>query len=374
MIRRCIALALALLSTSFCAAETLEEVLSRVNRRYQLPGMAAIAFRGDEVLAQACTGVRCQGKPGAITPDDRFHLGSLTKSMTGSLAALLVEEKRLSWDDTVQNVLGKTISGIHKDYRQVTLRQLCEHRGGLPAHQNDELWKELWQRSLTHDPAPNRLWYVSELLKRPPAQAVGTFAYSNSGYMTAGLMLETVTQQPWEQLMRERLFAPLAMQHSGFGPAATPADPLAQPWPHLDGKPIEPGLPADNPAALGPAGTVHASIGDLARYGQWHLRAGGKKGGPVLTPASFALLHQSRHFLKNQGGYALGWYQVPRPWANGNALMHNGTNTMNFAVIWLAPHRNLGIAVVTNEGKRNADKATDEICAWLVKTHALSNK
>jgi CubicO group peptidase (beta-lactamase class C family) len=370
MIRPCITLALSLLSTCLATADTLEEMLARVNRNYQLPGMAAIAFRGDEVLEEACTGIRCQGKTDAITRDDRFHLGSLTKSMTSSLAALLIEEKRMAWDDTVEKLLGKKIPAIHKDYRTVTLRQLCEHRGGMPAHSNDSLWKELWRRSLTHDAAQNRLWYVGELLKRPPAQPVGTFVYSNSGYMAAGLMMETVTQQSWEQLMRERLFTPLAMQHSGFGPAATPADPLAQPWSHIDGKPIAPSLQADNPAAVGPAGTVHASIGDLARYGQWHLRAGEKKGGPALTPASFALLHQSRHFLKKQGGYALGWFEVPRPWAKGNAWNHNGTNTMNYAVIWLAPQQNLGFAVVTNEGQRNAGKATDDVCAWFVKKYA----
>lgn len=370
MIRPCITLAFAWFSICLATAETLEEMLARVNRNYQLPGMAAIAFRGDEVLEQACTGIRCQGKTDAITRDDRFHLGSLTKSMTSSLAALLIEEKRMAWDDTVEKLLGKKIPAIHEDYRTVTLRQLCEHRGGMPAYSNDSLWKELWRRSLTHDAAQNRLWYVGELLKRPPAQPVGTFVYSNSGYMAAGLMMETVTGETWDVMLQKKLLDPLGMTHTGFGPAATADAPLSQPWPHTDGNPIAPGLSADNPAALGPAGTLHASIGDLARYGQWHLRAGEKKEVPALPPASFALLHQSRHFLRGQGGYALGWNEVARPWARGNAWMHTGTNTMNFAVIWLAPQQNLGFAVVTNEGQRNAGKATDDVCAWFVKKYA----
>jgi len=45
---------------------------------------------------------------------------------------------------------------------------------------------------------------------------------------------------------------------------------------------------------------------------------------------------------------------------------------MNYAVIWLAPNKNLGFAVVTNEGKRNANQATDEICAWFVKKYAVT--
>ena len=358
--------AVSLLMTGISLAETLGDVLQRTCTSHRLPGMAAIAFRRDEVLEQACTGVRCMGKPEAITLDDRFHLGSITKSMTSSLAALLVEEKQLSWDDTIEKLLGKTCPDIHPGYRHVTLRQLCEHRGGLPGHASDDLWKQLWQRSRQHDAATNRRWYVTELLQRPPAQQPGTFLYSNNGYMTAGLMLEVVTKETWDQLIQRRLFDKLGMKQSGLGPAATPDSPMSQPWPHQDGKPIAPGLPADNPAALGPAGTVHASIADIARYGQWHLRAGHGAAEPKLTPASFTLLHESRHFINRQGGYALGWYQVPRPWAAGNAIMHNGTNTMNFAVIWLAPGADLGIAVVCNEGQRDAQKATDHIASWLV--------
>lgn len=370
MIRPCITLAFAWFSICLATAETLEEKLSRVNQQYRLPGMAAIAFRRGEILEQACTGLRCQGKTEAITRDDRFHLGSITKSMTCSLAALLIEDQHLAWEDSIGKVLGKIFPDLHPAYRAVTLRQLCEHRGGLPGHANDALWQELWKRSARHSAAENRRWYVGELLKRPPAQKPGTFVYSNSGYMTAGLMMETITGETWDVMLQKKLLDPLGMTHSGFGPAATADAPLSQPWPHIDGKPFAPGLSADNPAALGPAGTVHASMGDLARYGQWHLRAGEKKEVPALPPASFALLHQSRHFLRGQGGYALGWNEVPRPWARGNTWMHTGTNTMNFAVIWLAPGQDLGIAVACNEGQRDAGKATDDIAAWLVKKYA----
>jgi CubicO group peptidase (beta-lactamase class C family) len=368
-VRSLIAAFAAVCMSGISLAETLTDVLQRTREAYRLPGMAAIAFRRTDILEQACTGVRCLDKPDAITPDDRFHLGSITKSMTCSLAALLIEEKRLSWDDTVEKWLGKSFRKIHQDYRAITLRQLCEHRGGLPGHTDDDLWKELWRRSRQHDAATNRRWYVGELLKRPPAQTPGTFLYSNSGYMTAGLMLEVITGETWEALIQKRLFDPLGMKQTGLGPAATAADPMAQPWPHIDGKPIAPGLAADNPAALGPAGTAHASMADIARYGQWHLHSGHGKAEPTLAPAAFDVLHQSRHFLKGQGGYALGWYEVPRPWAKGNAWNHNGTNTMNYAVIWLAPEQDLGIAVCCNEGQRNAQKALDDITSWLVRKY-----
>jgi CubicO group peptidase (beta-lactamase class C family) len=360
-----IALALVVITTGALSAETLDKYITNTVQKYQLPAMSAIAFRGNLVLEQGCAGVRCVGKSDSVTITDRFHVGSVTKSMTSSLAALLVDEKRLSWDDSIVKVLGKDFPNIHPSYRGVTLRQLCEHRGGMPAFSNDALWKELWQRSATYGAAENRRWYIGERLKNPPAQAVGTYVYSNDGYMTVGLMLETVTKTSWETMMRERLFLPLSMKQSGFGPAATPNNSMSQPWPHINRKPVQPGLNADNPAALGPAGTVHTSIGDLARYGQWHLNAGLKKSGPSLSPATFTLLHTSRYYVPRQGGYALGWQVVPRLWANGDALSHSGSNTMNYAVIWLAPARDLGIAVLCNEGQGQVRQATDDVVTWL---------
>ena len=364
---------LALLLTPLIAPaeETLADVLRRVNNEYRLPGMAAVAFRREAILEEAFTGVRCMGKPDAITIHDSFHLGSVTKSMTCSVAALLIEKKLLTWEDSVGKLLGKAFPEIHADYRAVTLRQLCEHRGGMATEINEDLWKELWQRTRRlEDAAAIRRWYVGELLKRPPAQQIGTYAYSNNGYMTVGLMLEVVTGKKWDALMREHLFEPLGMRRSGFGAPARADNPMAQPWPHFDGKPIEPGIDADNPPALGPAGTVHASIGDFARYGRWHLRAGHLKGGPALPVAAFAQMHRSRHFIEGEGGYALGWSELPRSWAKGNAITHSGSNNWNFAVIWIAQNADLGIVIVANEGQRSVAKALDDVAAWVVRKYA----
>ena len=359
---------------TFCQGQSLETLLATQCKTYDLPSVSAVVFHEGKIIESACHGLRRRGFPEQVTLNDRYHLGSITKSMTSSLAAIIVEEKKISWDDSIEKILGKSLPKIHADYRDVTLRQLCEHRGGMPTHRNDELWAQLYERSKTVSPEKNRAWFIGELLKQAPAQKPGTYVYSNFGYMAAGLMLETVTGEAWETLIKEKLFTPLGMDSAGFGAAATSESPISQPWPHREGKEIFPGLKADNPAALGPAGTVHCSIGDLATYCIWHLPSGKTNCIPKLSAESFSLLHHSRYYEKNSGGYALGWNQVPRPWADGDALTHNGTNTMNYAVIWLAPQKNFGVAVCCNEGANDVAKATDEVVAAMIHKHLMMQK
>jgi CubicO group peptidase (beta-lactamase class C family) len=69
------------------------------------------------------------------------------------------------------------------------------------------------------DPRASRLALTGLTLARPPEAAPGArFIYSNRNYIVAAAMLEAATGRPWEDLMRERLFAPLAMEGAGFGP------------------------------------------------------------------------------------------------------------------------------------------------------------
>jgi len=72
------------------------------------------------------------------------------------------------------------------------------------------------------------------------------------------------------------------------------------------------------------------------------------------------------------GDYACGWRVVKRGWASGNALTHNGSNTMWYMVMWLAPERDFSVVVATNIAGPNAEQGCDEVAAamihsWLAK-------
>jgi D-alanyl-D-alanine carboxypeptidase len=181
--------------------------------------------------------------------------------------------------------------------------------------------------------------------------------------------------KPYEELMQELLFAPLGMTSCGWGAPGSgesgAADPADQLWGHRkNGTPSKPNTHgADNPIALSPAGRLHCTIGDWARYVAIHLR--GDRLNPdracrLLKAETFDRLHTPPDDL---GDYCFGWGRPERPWAGPEGerfvLSHSGSNTMWFCVVWAAPKKDFAVLVCCNSGVENAPKACDE-AAWTL--------
>jgi len=342
-----------------------------------LPALAAIVFDDQKVIASGAIGVRKFGDPTLVTIEDSFHLGSFTKAMTATLAARIVERGDISWTTTVKEALG--LQNVDSALENITLLELMSHTAGMPAslkNQPPGLWKYLYYNNTWQKGAKGRAdrLKVAELLfSATPAQAVGSYKYSNAGFMIAGAMLEAATDTEWEDLMRTELFKPLGMKNCGFGPAARP-DKVDQPWPHKLGndKPllVTPLIRApeswDNPRSLGPAGTVSCTISDWAKFGQLHLG----DGGDYISTESMSKLHEVRNASAHS---ALGWFSYRRSWAGGTALTHTGSNLLNFAIVWISPTKKKGVMVATNigDGKSRGKifKILDGVAWQLIQAH-----
>ncbi len=357
-------LALGALGGAGCGSaprETLElsARLEPIRKKHDLPALAAVTLDASGIRAAGCAGVRRAGSDSRVTLEDEFHLGSCTKAMTATLCALLVEEQKLRWDSTLEKVFPDLAPTMHRDYRGVTLEQLLTHRGGVPADLSaDGLWARLWNFEGT--PTAARRALLEGVVARAPAFTPGTqCTYSNGGYAIAGHMAETLTGTSWEDLLRARIFRPLGMASAGFG-APGESGSLDQPRGHdASGKPVEPGRGADNPVAIGPAGTVHASLGDWARFVGAHLR-GANGDTALLARQSMAKLHAPS---SGGGEFAMGWISTTRSWSEGRVLTHAGSNTLWYCVVWLAPAENFAVLVACNRGGPAAEKACDE-AAW----------
>ena len=327
----------------------------QIRTTHKIPALAAIVVKNGAVVERVATGVRKLGDPAPLTIADKFHIGSCTKSMTATLAAILVEDGTLAWSRTVGEAFPEMRGLMDPQYAGVTLRQLLAHRGGVPGDPPPEVLARAWQEQGT--PVEQRREFAAGILTRPPQAAPGTaFIYSNQGYLIAGVMLERAAGKPWETLMRERIFAPLDMASAGFGSPASPSGLVDQPWGHHEESGVLVPSLSDNPPAFGPSGRVHASLDDLARYALFHLRgdrALGRKG--LLTAASLRVLHTPRDGEE----YAFGWGITVRPLARGPALMHSGSNTFWYLTIWLAPARDYAVIVGTNAAGPAAEKAVD---------------
>ena len=114
---------------------------------------------------------------------------------------------------------------------------------------------------------------------------------------------------------------------------------------------------------MGPAGTVHCSVPDWAKFAALHLD--GKQGkSKLLKPSTIRALHTP----PPGRNYAGGWIVVERSWASGLALNHNGSATpVGTSSIWLAPVLNFAILVATNQGGKPAETACDEAVSELIK-------
>ncbi len=345
-----------------CAQESLDARLGEIREEHQVPALCAVAFTGEKVLAQGVAGVRKLGDPTPASVQDVWHLGSITKSMTSTLAAMFVESGQLSWQDSLESRLGRDFPRLDSSLKKVTLRQLLEHRAGIFRDGPPAAWEKL--RRLPGSVSEQRRWWVGEILAENPKHPPGQHDYSNAGYAVAGFVLERTADQPWENLIQERLFRPLKMTSAGFGPVGS-RDRIDAPWAHrADRMPVPPGPDADNPPALGPAGTVHCSLPDFVPYGQLHL-CEGRGASQLLKTETMKNLHTPSIPDKAGEGYAAGWSVCRRPWAGGLALTHTGTNTMNFAVVWLAPQRNFGFIIATNIGGDSGWKACDAAAGML---------
>ena len=333
--------------------------LEKIREKHEIPALAGAVADSSRMLAAGAAGIRCIGKTAKVGVNDRFHFGSLTKSMTATLAARLVEQKKVRWNLTVWGALKGLSENIHPFYREVTLEQLLWHRGGAPAQPPADLWEEAWRKKAAR--RQQRTIFVRGLLKIAPASIPGTqFTYSNQGYAIAGAMLEEATGLPWETMLERELFEKIKMKTAGFGYPGV-SEETKEPWGHvLDGKNFRP-IQEDNPPAIGPAGTVHGSVQDLVRYGALHLR--GERGlkTDYLETSSWKKLHTPA----SGQIYAMGWERREAAWTRGPAIWHNGSNNLFYAVLWISATRNLAVGAVANAATEDAKQACEEAASTL---------
>ena len=332
----------------------IEALLAPIREKYKVPGLVAGIVQGDKLTAAGAVGLRKAGATEPIMINDKLHLGSNTKALTATLLALLVEEKMLSWQATVGEIFPHLKDELHADFIPITLEQLLTHRAGLPA---DGPWWSLGKGTVIEQ----RDTLLKTILGKAPLHRPGTkFLYSNVGYVVAGHFAEQATGKSWEDLVSARLFEPLHMTSAGFGVPGTLGQ-VDQPWGHRSLFGVSQPLQVDNAPALGPAGTVHCSLPDWAKFVVLHLQ-GARGSAPLLKPETFKILHTPPAGEE----YALGWGIVERPWAKGRVLAHSGSNTMWFATVWIAPERDIAFLAVANQGMPAGQQACDATLTALI--------
>ena len=144
-------------------------------------------------------------------PDDRFWVGSVTKSFVATVVMQLVAERRLSLDDKVSKLLPRRL----REGRRIRLRNLLNHTSGIPDYMELEPWRSAVGRNPRVVISPRRLVASAAGLAlefRPGSRA----SYSNTNYLVLGEIVQRITGRSLARVLRGRVFGPLGLTATAY--------------------------------------------------------------------------------------------------------------------------------------------------------------
>jgi CubicO group peptidase (beta-lactamase class C family) len=333
-------------TTSPVATETIVSYLDKrvpeLCAEWKVPGCAIAIIKDNKVIHEKGFGMRDKEQGLPVTSNTLFAIGSTTKAFTAFAAGTLLDEKKLDLDTPVCAYLPSFSLYDAAISNRVTTRDLLCHRTGVPRH--DLIWgnSSCPMQELVH-----RLRYLQN-----NADLRSKFEYNNLMYVAAGQLIERVAQMSWEDIVRNRIFAPLKMSRSNFSVEDSQKDTdHALPYIIMDGTVKR--IPFRQIQNVGPAGSINSCLNDLIPWVQLNLHDGASQGKQLIQSETLQELLSPQMLLPTfnnpeiEGlGYGLGW--VIENYRGHRRVWHNGGIDGFVASISLLPEQKIGIIVLAN--------------------------
>lgn len=291
------------------------------------------------------------------TEHTTYSLASISKPITATALMTLVEAGEIDLDRPANDYLGKgKLTGRHGNAKAATVCRLANHTSGLPTHVN--------------------FYYADEAMIKPPmdetirryGKLVGVpgedYVYSNLGFGILGDIASQVSGSNYTDFMREALFEPMGMSHSGVGIppglqpfAAARYDKNAKALPHYG---------FDHPGAS----AIYSSAHDLVRFGMMHVGGSAEGGRSVLSKAT---TERMRHPSCSEGGhedYGLGW-RVDQD-SGYEIASHGGSMPGVKTILAMLPEENLVVVVLTNR-VNDRSRVTGVPLRWQIANRAIKS-
>ncbi|MBK4737554.1 serine hydrolase domain-containing protein [Noviherbaspirillum pedocola] len=190
-------------------AQTLRPRIEEVLKQTLAPG-AVVLVKSAQGNWEQAFGTRTLGGKDAVGIDDHFHVGSVTKTWTGTVILQLAQEGRLGLSDPISRHVKGVPNGSH-----ITIEQLLNMRSGLFNYTRDTAFIKRMERDPYHVYRPDDLLAIA--FRHPPAFAPGAqYAYSNTNTVLLGKVIEKVTGRPVAVEMQRRLFTPFGLGHTSL--------------------------------------------------------------------------------------------------------------------------------------------------------------
>lgn len=317
-----------------------EEYMAAQMRVNQFMGTVLVAHKG-EVLLRKGYGFADLEHSVPNTPLTKFRLGSVTKQFTAAAILLLEQQGKLS----VQDPVCKFVENCPDAWQPVTIHHLLTHTSGIPNFTSFPDYRE--KMALPCPPACTIARLRDRPLEFPPGER---WAYSNSGYILLGYIIEKVTGQPYDQFLRETILAPLALDDTGY-------DQTAEILPHRARGYSRQSKTLRNAAYLDmtiphAAGAMYSTVEDLYRWDQALYT-------DMLLPAAA----REVLFTPVKNNYAYGWGVREQ---FGRTMIGHGGGINGFSsFIARYPQDRTTVIVLSNVEQGNAGQVARDLAAIL---------
>lgn len=316
----------------------------------QAPGAAVVIVKDTNLIFLKAYGLRNATKPDSVNTRTVFRLGSVSKSVTATLVAILVNDGVLHWDDPVINYLPDFQLKSEEATKKLTIRHLLSHTIGLPYHAYTIMIED-------HAPFDTLVDHLKDLdLVGKPGEL---YSYQNVGFSLIGSVIEKATGKKLEEVFIEKLFQPLGMSDASasFEKIMT-NDNVASP--HYF---IRPTTISSAYYSVVPAGGINASIQDMglwlkALMGNQPKILPNKNVNEIFEPQVRAIARnhnfwQWKRVLRSY--YGLGWRIIT---FNNDTIEYHGGYVNNYRCeVALNRKKKIAIAVLVNSPGMLADLA-----------------
>jgi len=316
----------------------------------QAPGAAVAIVRDTSIILLKGYGLRNTKKTDSINTHTIFRLGSVSKSVTATLVAILVNEGILHWDDPVINYLPDFRLKSEEATKKLTLRHLLSHTMGLPYHAYTIMIED-------YTPFDTLIDHLKDLdLVGKPGEL---YSYQNVGFSLIGNVIEKATGKKLEDVFIEKLFLPLGMNDASASFEKIMMDDNVA-MPHSFTRPT---TISSAYYAVVPAGGLNASIQDM---GLWLKALMGNR--PKILPEKelneifepqVTAIARNHNFWQwkrvRKSYYGLGWRVIT--FTNDTIEYHGGYVNNYRCEVALNRRKKIAIAMLVNSPGMLADQA-----------------
>jgi CubicO group peptidase (beta-lactamase class C family) len=316
-------------------------------KAYDVPGLAFAVVQDGKIVYTKGYGVRDLKTKTPVNADTLFAIGSSSKSFTALGVMQQVEAGKLDLDKPINTYLPKLKFSDSSKAPKVTLRRLLSMSTGLP--RADLVW-------YTNENLKTRQQMLETIEKIPFVSEVGaSWNYCNQNFIAAGAALETVSNQSWEAYTKANIFAPLGMNRSVFEWNDVVKDGNYALGYSAGFKGVEAMAPFDRLVIAGPAGSIHSSANEMARYIAFQLSNGQVNGKALVSKRLLDAMHKPEIAIDDfpmrpRGvalpGYGMGWFTSEY---RGVKIVEHGGNINGFtAGMQLMPEKGLGFVILSS--------------------------